>query len=63
MNDDVFYSRNRAVLIDKINDTIRNSGLTDDEKVSIVNQYLRRMIANHEVEIQALMEQIPNRKL
>jgi len=63
MNDDVFYSRNRAVLIDKINDTIRNSGLTDDEKVSIVNQYLRRMIANHEVEIQALMEQIPNRNL
>lgn len=63
MDDDVFYSRNRAVLIDKINDTIRNSGLTDDEKVSIVNQYLRRMIANHEVEIQALMEQIPNRNL
>ena len=61
MTDDVFYSRNRAVLIDKINDTIRNSGLTDDEKVSIVNQYLRKMIANHEVEIQALMEQIPNR--
>ena len=27
MTDDVFYSRNRAVLIDKINDTIRNSGL------------------------------------
>ena len=63
MTDDVFYSRNRAVLIDKINDTIRNSGLTDDEKVSIVNQYLRKMIANHEVEIQALMEQIPNRHL
>jgi len=63
MDDDVFYSRNRAVLIDKINDTIRNSGLTDDEKVSIVNQYLRKMIANHEVEIQALMEQIPNRNL
>jgi hypothetical protein len=63
MTDDVFYSRNRAVLIDKINDTIRNSGLTDDEKVSIVNQYLRKMIANHEVEIQALMEQIPNRNL
>ena len=60
MTNDVFYSRNRAVLIDKINDTIRNSGLTDDEKVSIVNQYLRKMIANHEVEIQALMEQIPN---
>ena len=63
MTDNVFYSRNRAVLIDKINDTIRNSGLTDDEKVSIVNQYLRKMIANHEVEIQALMEQIPNRNL
>nr|DAY06455.1 MAG TPA: hypothetical protein [Caudoviricetes sp.] len=63
MADVVFYSRNRAVLIDKINDTIRNSGLTDDEKVSIVNQYLRKMIANHEVEIQALMEQIPNRNL
>ena len=63
MTDDVFYSRNRAVLIDKIYDTIRNSGLTDDEKVSIVNQYLRKMIANHEVEIQALMEQIPNRNL
>lgn len=63
MTDDVFYSRNRAVLIDKINDTIRNSGLTDDEKLSIVNQYLRKMIANHEVEIQALMEQIPNRNL
>ncbi|MDU2962700.1 hypothetical protein [Streptococcus sp. 27098_8_76] len=63
MTNDVFYSRNRAVLIDKINDTIRNSGLTDDEKVSIVNQYLRKMIANHEVEIQALMEQIPNRNL
>ena len=63
MTDDVFYSRNRAVLIDKINDTIRNSGLTDDEKVSIVNQYIRKMIANHEVEIQALMEQIPNRNL
>ena len=63
MTDDVFYSRNRAVLIDKINDTIRNSGLTDDEKVSIVNQYLRKMIANHEVEIQALLEQIPNRNL
>ena len=63
MTDDVFYSRNRAVLIDKINDIIRNSGLTDDEKVSIVNQYLRKMIANHEVEIQALMEQIPNRNL
>ena len=63
MTDVVFYSRNRAVLIDKINDTIRNSGLTDDEKVSIVNQYLRKMIANHEVEIQALMEQIPNRNL
>lgn len=63
MTDDVFYSRNRAVLFDKINDTIRNSGLTDDEKVSIVNQYLRKMIANHEVEIQALMEQIPNRNL
>lgn len=63
MTDDVFYSRNRAVLIDKINDTIRNSGLTDDEKVSIVNQYFRKMIANHEVEIQALMEQIPNRNL
>lgn len=63
MTDDVFYSRNRAVLIDKINDTIRNSGLTDDEKVSIVNQYLRKMIANREVEIQALMEQISNRNL
>ena len=63
MTNDVFYSRNRAVLIDKINDTIRNSGLTDDEKVSIVNQYRRKMIANHEVEIQALMEQIPNRNL
>ncbi len=63
MDNNVFYSRNRAVLIDKINDTIRNSGLTDDEKVSIVNQYLRKMIANHEVEIQALMEQIPNRNL
>lgn len=63
MTNDIFYSRNRAVLIDKINDTIRNSGLTDDEKVSIVNQYLRKMIANHEVEIQALMEQIPNRNL
>ena len=63
MTNDVCYSRNRAVLIDKINDTIRNSGLTDDEKVSIVNQYLRKMIANHEVEIQALMEQIPNRNL
>ncbi len=63
MANDVFYSRNRAVLIDKINDTIRNSGLTDDEKVSIVNQYLRKMIANHEVEIQALMEQIPNQNL
>lgn len=63
MANDIFYSRNRAVLIDKINDTIRNSGLTDDEKVSIVNQYLRKMIANHEVEIQALMEQIPNRNL
>lgn len=63
MANDVFYSRNRAVLIDKINDTIRNSGLTDDEKVSIVNQYLRKIIANHEVEIQALMEQIPNRNL
>lgn len=63
MDNNVFYSRNRAVLIDKINDTIRNSGLTDDEKVSIVNQYLRKMIANHEVEIQALMEQIPNRIL
>ena len=63
MTNDVFYSRNRAVLIDKINYTIRNSGLTDDEKVSIVNQYLRKMIANHEVEIQALMEQIPNRNL
>ena len=63
MTNDVFYSRNRAILIDKINDTIRNSGLTDDEKVSIVNQYLRKMIANHEVEIQALMEQIPNRNL
>ena len=63
MVDDVFYSRNRAVLIDKINDTIRNSGLTDDEKVSIVNQYIRKMIANHEVEIQALMERIPNRNL
>lgn len=63
MTDDVFYSRNRAVLIDKINDTIRNSGLTDDEKVAIVNQYLKKMIANHEVEIQALMEQISNRNL
>ena len=63
MVDDVFYSRNRAVLIDKINDTIRNSGLTDDEKVSIVNQYLRKMIANHEVEIQALMERISNHNL
>jgi hypothetical protein len=63
MTNDVFYSRSRAILIDKINDTIRNSGLTDDEKVSIVNQYLRKMIANHEVEIQALMEQIPNRNL
>lgn len=63
MTNDVFYSRNRAVLIDKINETIRNSDLTDDEKVSIVNQYLRKMIANHEVEIQALMEQIPNRNL
>jgi hypothetical protein len=63
MVDDVFYSRNRAILIDKINDTIRNSGLTDDEKVTIVNQYLKKMIANHEVEIQALMEQIPNRNL
>lgn len=63
MTYDVFYSRNIAVLIDKINDTIRNSSLTDDEKVSIVNQYLRKMIANHEVEIQALMEQIPNRNL
>lgn len=63
MTDDVFYSRNRAILIDKINDTIRNSGLTDDEKVTIVNQYLKKMIANHEVEIQALMEQIPNRNL
>ena len=63
MTNDVCYSRNRAVLSDKINDTIRNSGLTDDEKVSIVNQYLRKMIANHEVEIQALMEQIPNRNL
>ena len=60
MTNDVFYSRNRAVLIDKINDTIRNSGLTDDEKVSIVNQYLRKMIENHAVEIQALMEQIQN---
>nr|DAS47803.1 MAG TPA: hypothetical protein [Caudoviricetes sp.] len=63
MVDDVFYSRNRAILIDKINDTIRNSGLTDDEKVTIVNQYLKKMIANHEVEIQALMEQISNRNL
>lgn len=63
MVDDVFYSRNRAVLIDKINDTIRNSGLTDDEKVSIVNQYIRKMIANHEVEIQALMERISNHNL
>lgn len=63
MTDDVFYSRNRAILIDKINDTIRNSGLTDDEKVTIVNQYLKKMIANHEVEIQALMEQISNRNL
>ena len=50
MTNDVFYSRNRAILIDKINDTIRNSGLTDDEKVTIVNQYLKKMIANHEVE-------------